>query len=110
MADDYEWMGAPAEVVAQIRAEARGSDPDEGFAVHPDNETAVRLFLALATQWRSQSLSTMTRAALIRTGLDYAAIEPTARMTRLELSADDFGRLRIMEAEALTAWREASDQ
>lgn len=101
MADDYEWMGASAEVVAQIRAEARGSMPDTGFAVHPANETAVRLFLALATQWRCQSLSTMARAVVVRTGLDYAAIEPTARMAGLDLVDDDFARLRLLEAEAL---------
>lgn len=103
-------MGAPAEVVAQIRAEARGSEPETGFAVHADNETAVRLFLVLATQWRHQALSTMTRAVTIRTGLDYAAIEPTARLAGLTVGADDFTRLRVMEAEALTAWREANDQ
>lgn len=103
-------MGAPAHVVAAIRAEARGSMPDEGFSVHPDNHTAVRLFLAMATQWRCQSLSTMARAVVVRTGLDYAALEPTARMAGLSLGDDDFARLRLMEGEALVAWREASEQ
>lgn len=111
-ADDYELMGAPAEVVAQIRAEARGevTADDAGMAIHPDNVVAVKLFLAMATQWLTQGLSTMTRAVLIRTGLNYAAIEPTARLSDLELTSVDFIRLRVMEGEALTAWREEAAQ
>lgn len=110
VADDYEWMGAPAETVAKIRAEARGSIPDSGLAIHPANENAVRLFLAMATQWRCQSLNTMARATIVRTGLDYPALEPTARLAGLELAEDDFVRIRLMEGEALTAWREASEE
>lgn len=101
-------MGAPAHVVAQIRAEARGVDPEEGFAVHPDNGPAVRLFLALGTQWSQASLSTMTKAILVRTGLNYAAVPVTASMMALDLNDDLFARLRLMEGEALAAWREAS--
>lgn len=101
-------MGAPADVVAQIRAEARGSLPDSGFAVHPDNGTAVRVFLAMATQWRIAPLSTMTKAVMIRTGLDYAALEPTARMAGHALGDIDFARIRVMESEAITAWSEAN--
>ena len=110
IADDYEWMGAPAETVAKIRAEARGSMPDTGFAIHPANDRAVRLFLAMATQWRTASLNTMARATIVRTGLDYPAMEPTARMAGLALEDDDFARIRLMEGEALTAWREASEE
>ena len=67
-------------------------------------------FLAMATQWRCQSLNTMARATIVRTGLDYPALEPTARMIGLDLAADDFTRVRLMEGEALTAWREASEE
>lgn len=82
--------------------------PDEAFVVFPDNVLAVRLFMALATQWRIISLSTMSSAQLIQTGLDYQVVETTARLSGLgEIAADDFGRLQIMEAEALAAWREA---
>lgn len=103
-------MGAPAHIVAQIRAEARGVDPDAGLAVHPANETAVRLFLAMGTQWSQASLSTMTKAIMVRTGLNYAAIPVTASMMGLDLNDDVFARLRLMEGEALAAWREASAQ
>ncbi len=107
-ADDYEAMGAPAEVVAQIRAEARGEAgaDDAGMAIHPDNVVAVKLFQAMSTQWLTQSLSTMTRAVLIRTGLNYVAIPTTARLSKLKITDVDFIRLRVLEGEALTAWRE----
>lgn len=75
--------------------------------VHADNETAVRLFLASQTQWRVASLSTMAKAMLVQTGLDYGAVERTAAMEGLQLQIpDDFRRLRVMEAEALKAWSE----
>jgi hypothetical protein len=73
--------------------------------VHSDNETAVRLFLAVQTQWRVSSLSTMGKAQLINTGLDYVAVERSATMEGLILQIpDDFRRVRILEAEALSAW------
>lgn len=102
-------MGAPAEVVAKIRAEARGCEPDAGFAVHPDNEAAVRLFLQLGTQWSWVSLSTMAKAMMVRTGLRYETVEPTARLAGLTLGEGDFARLRLMEGEALAAWRETAE-
>lgn len=101
-------MGAPPEVVAQIRAEARAERPDAGLPIMAENGPSVRLFLALATQWNQEPLSTMTRAILVRTGLKYEAVEPTARMMGLTMGEHDFARLRLMEAEALAAWREES--
>ena len=81
--------------------------PDEAFAVFAENVLAVRLFMALSTQWRITSLSTMSSAQLIQTGLDYQVVETTARLSGLgEIAPGDFHRLQIMEAEALAAWRE----
>lgn len=100
-------MGFSAEAIARVRARAAQAEPDAGFPVHPDNGTAVRLLLASATQWRTAVLSTMERSEIRRTGLDYAALEPTARMAGLEPNADDFLRLRTLEAECLSAWSEA---
>lgn len=75
--------------------------------VFAENVLAVRLFMALSTQWRMTSLSTMSSAQLIQTGLDYQVVETTARLSGLgEIAPDDFHRLQIMEAEALAAWRE----
>ncbi len=96
-------------MVAAVRAEARASLPDTGFAVHPDNVAAVRLLLAVATQWQTVALSTLGRAEIRRTGLIYASIEPAARMIGLELTPEVFAQLRWAEAEALAAWREAAE-
>ncbi|HVY34999.1 MAG TPA: DUF1799 domain-containing protein [Caulobacteraceae bacterium] len=105
--EDLIAWGAPAEAIAKARADEAHADLQDGFLVHADNETAVRLFLAVQTQWRVASLSTMARAQLVNTGLDYVAVERTAVLEGLELKLpDDFRRLRIMEAEALSAWSE----
>lgn len=80
--------------------------PDEPFEVMAENVTAVRLFVALRTQWRTVALSTMAKALIVQTGLDYAAVETTARLKRLELVDGDFDRLQVMEAEALAAFAE----
>lgn len=100
-------MGFSPAAVARMRAKAAAATRDEGLAVHPDNVTALRWFLAMQTQWRVTALSTMERAELRRTGLDYAAAEPVARMSGLATEPDDFARLRVLEAEALGAWAEA---
>lgn len=80
---------------------------DEGFEVMGENARAVRLLLALETQWDSIGLSTMASARVVRTKLNYAVIEPTARMAGLgEVTPDDFHRLKFLEGVALTAWAE----
>ena len=105
--EELEAFGYGPEALAKARAEAERLRPrPAGFLVHPDNERAVRLFLALQTQWRVVALSTMARAEIRATGLDYAVLGPVARMEGLgRVKPDDFGRLRVMEAEALLAWR-----
>jgi len=91
--------------IAAARAEAVRSIRLEPFRPHPANLAAVRLFLALQTQWRGVALSTMTEARLLRTGLDYGVVRETAELEQLALSLpDDFRRIRIMEAEAMDAW------
>lgn len=99
-------MGFSEAAIAAMRARAEAAEPDEGLAIHPDNGPAVRLLLACQTQWRTVALSTMERAEIRRTGLDYAAVEPTARMAGLEITPDGFARLRVLEAEAIKAWAE----
>lgn len=83
---------------------AKSAPPEADFQILPANEAAVRLFQALQTQWRTTAISTMAKALVIRTGLEYAAIEPTARMAGLQLEGDDFIRLRVMETAALNAF------
>lgn len=56
------------------------------------------LFLALGTQWRWGPVGPV--------GLDYQAVEPTARMMGIAAGAAEFSDLRLMEAEALKAMGE----
>jgi hypothetical protein len=73
----------------------------EPFAVWPDNADAVRLFCALATQWRVVVVAGLGGGAAIHTGLDYAALPPAARALGLRITEDLFGGVRVMEAAAL---------
>ncbi|WP_161495027.1 DUF1799 domain-containing protein [Caulobacter sp. BP25] len=97
-----EIQKASDDLMAQRRA------PDT-FQVHPHNAFAVRLFLAMQTQWSTLALSTMSAARLVRLGLKYEVLEIAARLAGLgEISADDFIRIRLMENDALEAWAEAA--
>lgn len=79
--------------------------PDDGLLIHPDNIVAVRLLLAMQTQWRVQFASTFSRVTPVQLGLEYGALETVARLEGLgEIAPDDFRRLRILEAEVLALW------
>lgn len=102
-----EAFGLPQDYIAAAMADfAKAAAPEDDFPVLPANETAVRLFQALQTQWRTTAISTMAKAVIVRTGLEYTAIEPTARMSGLALEGDDFIRLRVMETAALNAFHD----
>lgn len=61
----------------------------------PEAWDTLMLFLALATQWRRAGME----AAPV--GLDYAAVEPTAKWTGIAMTEERFADLRAMEAVAL---------
>ena len=65
-----------------------------------DDGASAALFLALGTQWR------MAGMAGVLTGLDYAAIEPTARLLSIPLDDRRFVDLREMESEAMRVMAE----
>lgn len=75
---------------------------DEELEVPPDQHPAVILFFALDTQWRNAGM------AGARTGIDYAAIEPTARALEIALTPAVMVDLQILEREALATWVEGS--
>lgn len=109
MLGELRWSGMPEDQIELARREAVliWNKTDQVLRIHPANEPAVRLFLMLGTQWRTTSLNTMQRALLIKTGLEYGAIERTAAMAGLgEVTPDTFIRLRLLEAEALAAFSE----
>ena len=110
MLEDLRAFGfPPAEIqkaADDLMAQRRAPD---AFAVHPHNVFAVRLFLAMQTQWSTVTLSTLSAARIIRLGLKYEVLETAARLAALgEISADDFIRIRNMEIDALEAWAEAA--
>lgn len=92
-------LGLPPEMAAALAASAAAAAP-EAFEVMPENWDAMRLFLAMETQWRRAGMSG------IATGLDYAVLRPVARLFGLATSADLFDRVRILEGAALLAMAE----
>lgn len=72
----------------------------EPVELAPDEWEAVSLFFALDTQWRRAGL------AGERAGLDYAAVEPTARMLGIDVKPRLLHDLRAMEDAALAAFAE----
>lgn len=65
--------------------------------IAPDEQAALGLFLALATQWRLCPVTGQRRA------LDYTAITPSAEMIDTEMTPMLFRDLRVMEGAALAA-------
>jgi hypothetical protein len=102
-------VGYSEAAIGRFVTRAMAKAGDDVFPIHPDNITAVRLVLAMGTQWETASLSTLGAARLIRTGLRYGVLDQVADWEGLgKISTDDFRRVRIFEAEALTAWAEAA--
>lgn len=58
----------------------------------------------MGTQWNSVTLSTMSAARWIRTGLKYESLAVAERMAGESLDQDGLTRLRILEGAALAAW------
>lgn len=67
--------------------------------VWPENETTLRVFIAMGTQWRAGFSGP--------TGLDYGALPAVMRLTGVPRAEwpDVFAGLREMEAEALLQMR-----
>lgn|GEM_PF-1756948 len=65
-----------------------------------DEGLAASLFLALGTQWRTAGMAGTMQ------GLDYQAIEPTARLIGIEPKPRLLLHLQTMEAEALKCFAE----
>lgn len=94
-ADDPLTQAAPLPRRARTRSE-------EDIELCPDEADAAALFFALNTQWRRHPMSGT------RLGLDYAAIEPTARMLEIKMTPQLLTDLRDMEGAALDTWAAAS--
>lgn len=74
------------------------------IAIWPENAQALKVFAALGTQWRVGMSGP--------TGLDYAAIPPVLDLldVKPEQRGELFAALRLMEQEALGAYRDGRQQ
>jgi hypothetical protein len=77
------------------------SDLDDAVELWPDNVTAVNVFIAMSTQWRT--------GAMGATGLDYSALPSVFRLLAVPraLWTDTFECLRVLEGEALRTMGES---
>lgn len=70
--------------------------------VEPENEAAVRVFLGMQTQWRHTAISLgLGGAALVRTGLEYAALAIIAEAHGTRLDADVLFAIQQLERATL---------
>ncbi len=70
---------------------------DDAIEIAAEDADAVRLFLALSTQWRFHPM------VGARLGIDYGAIRPTAEAMGLAMTPALFADLQTMEGAALAA-------
>ncbi|UVA80468.1 DUF1799 domain-containing protein [Pandoraea commovens] len=102
--ESLQAFGAPADVIRQARA----MQPLDVFEVWPENWPTVELFCALGTQWRTACLQSGFASLVVRTGIDYACVEPVMRMLGQSTDAvrERFAGVRLMEREALDVLNE----
>lgn len=77
---------------------------DQTIDVWPENVTAVRVFLAMRTQWRTGPAG--------RTGLDYGALPEVWRRLKVPPAERDevFSMLGVLEMAALSAMHDLGDE
>lgn len=94
-------------MIEAAAAQFRSTVRETAFRVHPDNASAVRLFLGMATQWNMITINTLERVQLRQVGLRYEALDRVARGLGIDEQPGDFMRVQLMEAAALTALAQA---
>lgn len=62
---------------------------------------SIGLFFAMGTQWR---YATAGLGGALRTGLDYAALDATARLSGVTMTPRVFDDIRTLERSALEVW------
>lgn len=80
-------------------------DEEEVFELWDVNRKAFKAFDRLGTQWRFVAISGFDGARVVRTGLDYAAVDVVLR--RMRGGKRLFEDILAMEAAALDAFGEA---
>jgi hypothetical protein len=85
----------PPAMAAAMRERASAAAEAAAVEVMPENWGAVRVFLAMSTQWRRAGLSG------VPTGLDYAVLPALAGALAVPADADLVQRLAVIEHAAL---------
>ncbi len=85
---------------AWLERRLAGEDTSAQVELPASDAPSVALFLALGTQWRRHGMTGM------RLGIDYTAIEPTARLHDIATSPAIMADIRLMEGAALDAFAE----
>lgn len=83
-------------------------DEEEVFEIWDINADVFGAFLALETQWRVVALVGMESARIVRTGLDYAAVDVVLRRRRLK-GLGPFDDIAEMEQASMAAFAEVAD-
>jgi hypothetical protein len=97
MDDDLAAFGASEADRERFRAavrDAEGEDDDGDMPILPENWDAVGVFCACSGQW-------LVAPGGQRLGLLYTSLESCMRMMGIADPADCFGRVRVIESEAL---------
>lgn len=94
VAEEMRALGASDADIEAFHAAEQARSTRDAIEVHEDNLETVLLFDALGSQWRFAGLQA------VRIGLDYGAIEPTARMLGVEMTPVRFTEIRLMEQVA----------
>lgn len=92
------------QIAIAVAAEKANRGEEDGVPVWPENWLAVRVFLAVETQWRL----VLGFGVGVHLGLDYAGVETAMR--RLKIEDEDgelFADLQEMERAALPILNEA---
>ena len=89
-----------AELGAQLPAELVEDEPT--FEVWEENVVSLNAFFAVETQWRFLVAGGLAGSVVVRTGLDYAAVDTVLR--RRGLGDAVFEDILVMEQAALSAW------
>ena len=98
VAEDMAALGVQGfEPPEWMQDELDDASEDHDFGVLPENEDAVAVFLACATQWLFDQGA--------RTGLRYEAVEVVMRQMKVVAPEDVFARVRVMERAALAEFR-----
>lgn len=102
----WEALGVVGAGAMAARLEAAEANAGEHVIVEPENGPAVRLFLALQTQWIIHIAAGLGGAIVHHSGLRYEAIPVAANALGVPLNEDVFYSLRALESYSLDFFRE----